>query len=69
MRAFKKEIQDTKDNIKQATRILDAMAPLTDKERYYLIDVFIKSNMAIEKLEREVQKYENKITAENRKFV
>lgn len=59
LRAFKKEIQDTKDNIKQATRILDAMAPLTDQERWYIIDVLLKSNTTIEKLEKQLQSLES----------
>jgi hypothetical protein len=69
LRAFKKEIAQAKENVRNATRILDKKLPLEVEERNYIIDILIQSNNMIEKLEREVAKNENKLEAANRKDV
>jgi hypothetical protein len=69
LRAFKKEIAQAKENVRNATRILDKKLPLEVEERNYIIDILIQSNNMIEKLEREVEKNENKLEAANRKDV
>ena len=53
---IKKEIKEVKDNILNSTRILDKKQLFTDKERWYVIDILIKSDKLIDILKKEINK-------------